>query len=255
VKKTPILVVSAEKAIRSLMRQTLTEAEGFETDFASDAMSALEVLSPRHRMALVDFDMAEMNGLQFLQQVRMGRTAARRNVSIGVLAGFADNAVLTAAIALDLNTMLLKPISSKDILRRVTRVMTDDIQPKAIAEYERVGIPAGDLQRAEAERDGRTLASVLLPGQPLFNGADAVSSTARRPGDVADIGFGPLLRRPITEIGVGWQVGQDIVGPTGTRLVAAGTIISPRLLTRLLELVEEGTLFDAWTRAPLTAPR
>ena len=249
-KKTPILVVSAEKAIRSLMLQTLTEAEGFETDFASDAMSGLEIVSPRHRMALVEFDMAEMNGLEFLQQVRMGRTAARRNLSIGVLAAFADHAVLTAAIALDLNTMLLKPISSKDIMRRVTRMMSDDIQPKPIVEYEGVGIPAGDLQRAEAERDGRPLASVLLPGQRLFNREGAASATARRPG-ATEGGFGPLVRRPITDLGVGWQVGHDIVGPTGTRLVGAGTIVSQRLLTRLLELAEQGALADAWARAPL----
>lgn len=250
-KKTPILVVSAEKAIRSLILQTLTEAEGFETDFASDAMSGLEIVSQRHRMALVEFDMAEMNGLEFLQQVRMGRTGGRRNLSIGVLAAFADHSVLTAAIALDLNTMLLKPISSKDILKRVTRMMTDDIQLKPVHDYEGVGIPAGDLQRAEAERDGRPLASVLLPGQRLFNRPADASTAARRAGGAADSGFGPLVRRQITEIGVGWQIGHDIVGPTGTRLVGAGTIVSQRLLTRLLELAEQGALTTAWARAPL----
>lgn len=253
-KKTPILVVSAEKAIRSMILQTLTESEGFETDFTSDAMSGLEILSQRHRMALVEFDMAEMNGLEFLQQVRMGRTGARRNLSVGVLAGFADHAVLTAAIALDLNTMLLKPISAKDILRRVTRMMSDDIQPKPVAEYEGIGVPAGDLQRAEAERDGRHLASVLLPGQRLFHREDGATASARRQEEAGG-SYGPMVRRPITDLGVGWQIGQDIVGPSGTRLVGAGTVVSQRLLSRLLELVERGDLTDAWARAPLPATK
>lgn len=233
-----------------MILQTLTESEGFDTDFSSDPMTGLEILSTRHRMALVEFDMAEMNGLEFLQQVRMGRTGARRNLSIAVLAGFADHAVLTAAIALDLNTMLLKPVSAKDVLRRVTRMMSDDIQPKPVAEYEAVGVPAGDQQRAAAERDGRQLASVLLPAQPLFNRESEAPAGVRRPEE-ASSGYGPLVRRPIAELRVGWQIGQDIVGPSGTRLVGAGTILSPRLLSRLLDLAEQGALTDAWARPPL----
>ena len=253
-KKTPILVVTAEKAIRSVILQTLTEAEGFETDFASDAMTGLVVVSQRHRMALVEFDMAEMNGLEFLQQVRMGRTGARRNLSVGILASFADNAVLTAAIALDLNTMLLKPISSKDIMRRVTRMMTDDIQLKPVANYEEIGIPAGDLQRAQAERDGRSLASVLLPSQRLASRNGAAAAQAQRLTASAN-GFGPLVRRPIQELGIGWQVGQDIVAPNGTRLVGAGTILTQRLLSRLLDLAAQDAVAQAWARAPIAPPK
>jgi two-component system chemotaxis response regulator CheY len=249
--KTLILVVSEEKSIRSLVRHTLTEADGFQAEFAADAVNGLDMVTERHRMALVEFDMAEMNGLEFLQRVRMGRSDGRRNLSVGVLTGFADHHLLTAAIALDLNTLLLKPLSPKDLMKRVTRMMTDDVKLKSPEEYEEIPIPTSDQQRVAAEIAGRSVASVLMPPQRLAARATAAASPVRVGPDAEEEAFGPMRRRPIKELKVGWQIGRDILGPSGTRLVGAGTILTPRLLSRLRDLMEEGEVTEAWVRPPL----
>jgi len=248
--KTPILVVSSEPSIRVLIRQTLTEPKGFQVDFSADAIDGLAVVNERYRMALVEFDMAEMNGLEFLQQVRMGRSDVRRNLPVGILSGFADHKVLSAAIALDVSTLLLRPLSARDILKRVAHMLTDTVQLKHPETYEGVEIPAGDQQRVSAMHKGRSGPTVLMPRQPADARAAVARTSARQGPIVDDASFGPMRRRSIKELRVGWQIGQDIVGQSGTRLVGAGTIVTQRLLTRLLDLVDQGDLTDAWVRAP-----
>ena len=67
------LVVDDSKAVRMILARTLREL-GYEVREAANGREALEVIEAGKnavKLALVDWNMPEMNGLELLQQIRL----------------------------------------------------------------------------------------------------------------------------------------------------------------------------------------
>ena len=70
---TQALVVDDSRAMRMILSNTLTQL-GFEVTQAANGRDALAILQERgatFQLALVDWNMPEVNGLEFVQRVRM----------------------------------------------------------------------------------------------------------------------------------------------------------------------------------------
>jgi len=68
------LVIDDSKPIRSILTQILVEI-GFTVDTATNGLEALEMIKKEKvDLALVDWNMPEMNGCEFLQEVRKDDT-------------------------------------------------------------------------------------------------------------------------------------------------------------------------------------
>ena len=65
------LIVDDSSAMRKIMGRILEKA-GFEIDLATDGRNALSVLSeiPMPQVALVDWNMPEMSGIEFLRTIK-----------------------------------------------------------------------------------------------------------------------------------------------------------------------------------------
>ena len=68
-----ILVVDDSASMRQIMSLILGQA-GFQAEAVADGNQALAKLSPEHRLAIVDYNMPNMNGVELIRQIRSGAT-------------------------------------------------------------------------------------------------------------------------------------------------------------------------------------
>jgi two-component system, chemotaxis family, chemotaxis protein CheY len=109
------LVIDDSKAIRIILRKLLDEL-GFEVVEAADGVQALERLgeavSP-FDLALVDWNMPEMNGLEFVRAVR-GR-GGHEHLTVVMVTTETEATQVVRALAAGANEYIMKPFS-RDVL-------------------------------------------------------------------------------------------------------------------------------------------
>lgn len=246
-----ILIISADKFTRSICTETLSRINGYRLDFVSNGPDALFALSDAsHGAALIDYDLQDMNGLEFLKVVRCGRSGAKRDLSVGMFAGEADQAMIAAAVGLDLNTLMTPPVSQKTISQRTGRMLTQKIKLKSEDEYEAIQPPLSPRQIQALATQGREPAKTVLPPMRRNPAASAVAGP-RLAADPNARRYGPRLQRAVEDLRVGWQITDDLLGRSGVRLIGAGTILTANLLLRLRDRMAEEGLTAVWARAPL----
>src|ERR1700730_667864 len=68
-KKTPLLIVDDDKAVRRLLAR-VAERAGFEVDTAKDGLQALEMLQHKqYEIAIVDLMMPRLSGYELVQKI------------------------------------------------------------------------------------------------------------------------------------------------------------------------------------------
>lgn len=116
-----ILIVDDSKAMRTFLTYLVQELK-FETAQAEDGCHALEVLKGQSpfELALVDWDMPRMNGLEFVKAVRA--LPAYRNLKLMMVT--TQNSMDRVSSALDAGAtdFLMKPVT-KDLLEEKLRVL------------------------------------------------------------------------------------------------------------------------------------
>ena len=114
-----ILVVDDEQDLCEILQFNL-ESEGYKVDTANSAEEALEVLTPQHKLILLDVMMDKMSGYQMLNIVRRERGS---DVPIIFLtAKSTENDQLTG-FNLGADDYITKPFSIKTVLARVKAVL------------------------------------------------------------------------------------------------------------------------------------
>jgi len=116
-----ILIVDDSKAMRTFLHHLVQQLQ-FDSAQAEDGCQALEVLSrtPDFDLALVDWDMPRMNGLEFVKAVRSN---ARYN-HLKLMMVTTQNSMERVVLALEAGAtdFLMKPVS-QDSLADKLRVL------------------------------------------------------------------------------------------------------------------------------------
>jgi len=101
------LIVDDSRFVRSLLRGML-EPMGFECDEAGDGQAGLDKMraGPEFDLALVDWNMPVMNGLEMLQQLRAEGFA---NVKVMMVTTEAENEFIIRALDAGADEYLMKP--------------------------------------------------------------------------------------------------------------------------------------------------
>ena len=116
--KTKILIVDDEADIREILEFNIKN-EGYETDTASSAEEALQILSSEHRLIILDVMMGGMSGFYFAQKIRNeGNTIpiiflTARNSENDMLTGFSTGG----------DDYISKPFSIKEVLARIKAIL------------------------------------------------------------------------------------------------------------------------------------
>lgn len=116
-----VMVVDDQTSMRAMIRRALQDL-GFkdvrDKAGAQEALSAIK--SDRVHLVISDFNMPEMDGLQFLEAVRNDPVIGK-TVFI-MLTGSADKEIVQKAAALGVNNYVVKPFAPAALKEKIERV-------------------------------------------------------------------------------------------------------------------------------------
>ena len=202
-----VLVIDDEKFSRVIVRRALHPLEVLEAPNGAEGLQAY-LTNPSVAMILCDFNMPVMDGLKVLKAIRSGFEGAHNAVPILMLTGNSDSALVRTALQLDVDGFIVKPVSQAAIEARLKYVLTNprEIQPPKF--YEGIDV------ESVSDRLLKTLSTEIEEEPTPEPEANTIPP-------------GSLLTR-------------DINAPSGELLVAAGQVLSERLVRRLTELAPLG---------------
>jgi len=116
-----VMVVDDQTSMRAMIRRSLQDI-GFKDirDSGSAAEALASVKSERVHLIISDYNMPDMDGLQFLEGVRTD-TVIGKTVFI-MLTGSSDREVVQKAAALGVNNYLMKPFAPAALKEKIERV-------------------------------------------------------------------------------------------------------------------------------------
>jgi two-component system chemotaxis response regulator CheY len=116
-----VMVVDDQTSMRAMIRRTLQDLGFKDIRDKPTAPEALEsVKSDRVHLIISDYNMPEMDGLEFLEAVRKDGVIGK-TVFI-MLTGSSDREIVQKAAALGVNNYLVKPFAPAALKEKIERV-------------------------------------------------------------------------------------------------------------------------------------
>jgi len=157
---------------------------------------------------VTDFNMPGINGLHLLRMIRANLTAVRYDLPVIMVTGFDDSSLIAAALELDVNAFVTKPVAKASLIERIHDGLQSSAVTKTPAEYAAVTVP--DL----AEHS---------PREEQAPSGLAQSAEAKEGIDVSMLRAGAVLSA-------------DLRGADGRLLLSKGSVLSESTIKRLQEL-------------------
>ena len=143
-----ILVVDDDNFARKIILQVLRDLGYVDVIDTESAESAIKLFdSIQFDLVVTDVNMPGMNGLKFIQMIRSGKTRAKPGTRIMVLTLFSQTEVLSTALALDVNGILVKPIIPSVAEAKLACAMSERLHLRPPIAYESVRTEAKSLPR------------------------------------------------------------------------------------------------------------
>jgi YesN/AraC family two-component response regulator len=153
------MVVDDEKFSLKIVSQIMKQIGFTRVRDANDGSQALAFLQDHDgshiKVVIADFNMPNVTGLQLLKAVRVGTKGVSRDLPIIMLTGNTDKHLVAAAMALDVDAFIAKPVSRKTLESRLSKVLNSYRQIKEVADYRdidvdiKVGTPADEKKEIE----------------------------------------------------------------------------------------------------------
>jgi two-component system, chemotaxis family, chemotaxis protein CheY len=120
-----VLVVDDERTMRKVTK-SLLQAIGVKTIHeAGDGFAGLQaVCTLCPDIVIVDWRMPNLNGAEFVREVRSPGRFPYPDVPIVMLTAFGEHSRVVEAVKLGVNEFLLKPVSSKALLARIVSILS-----------------------------------------------------------------------------------------------------------------------------------
>jgi CheY-like chemotaxis protein len=213
-----VLVVDDEQFSRQIVARFLRELGNPEVHAARDGSEALAILATVPiRIVISDFNMPGRNGLDLLKAIRTSPGIIRHDLPVVMLTGLSDRALVGAAVALDVDSFVVKPVSKATLASRIERALADGREIKRPDEYHQVDVAAATAH--------------LLKHDPV-----GLPSKAGQRRDQAACRPSNCRRVALAAIQPGAVLAEEIRAPTGELLLADGAILTARLINRLRDL-------------------
>lgn len=136
VKSTRVLVVDDDYYMRKVIR-SLLQASGIKTCYdAPDGLAGLEsVIALNPDVVLLDWDMPDINGGEFMRIVRSPLTFPLPAVPVIMLTGNVERDRVIEAVRLGVNEFLCKPVSAKALWERIVSIRVRPREMVRIGDY------------------------------------------------------------------------------------------------------------------------
>ncbi|HET7447887.1 MAG TPA: response regulator transcription factor [Methyloceanibacter sp.] len=137
-----VLVVDDEPPIRRLLRTGLG-TQGYQTLDAPNAKAALDLMSDKPDLVILDLGLPDMQGLDLLRQIR----AQREDVPIVVLSSRGDETAKVEALDLGADDYVTKPFGMEELLARIRAALRHQLHLQGERPVFKVGDLSVDLVR------------------------------------------------------------------------------------------------------------
>jgi two-component system KDP operon response regulator KdpE len=137
-----ILVIDDEPPIRKLLRMGLT-TQGYQTLEASNGKTALELMSQRPDLVILDLGLPDIQGHELLRMIR----ERNESVPIVVLSSRGDEAGKVQALDFGADDYVTKPFGMDELLARMRAALRHQLQVHGERPVFRVGDLSVDLVR------------------------------------------------------------------------------------------------------------
>ncbi|HMA51640.1 MAG TPA: response regulator [Magnetospirillaceae bacterium] len=177
-----------------------------------EALQALDGVGKKFNLAVLDFNMPGANGLQILKQLRTGTLPVPRETHVMMLTGSSDFGLVGAAMALDVDAFIIKPVSQQAMAARLEKVFGQKTELKSPEDYSKIDIEA--------------VSQRLLSRKPV--------GLVRAKAEAKKTANGLPVR--LESVKPGAILSEDVRSPNGELLLGKATMLSERLIRRLIEL-------------------
>lgn len=122
-----VLLVEDHGQMRHLVR-SLLRAYGFRSIYdCADPADALELMRHTHiDLIVTDLAMRPIDGLEFSRMVRLASDSPNPTVPIVLVTAHADRRRVKAARDAGVNSVLVKPLSARNLMHHVNAALSDD---------------------------------------------------------------------------------------------------------------------------------
>lgn len=206
-----VVVADDEQFIRTILVRMLRDmgcTNLLTATTGQEALSHLPLAPSGRTLVLVDFNMPGIDGLTLAKLIRTGKAGCPNSTPIMMLTGHADSGLVAAALALDVDCFLIKPISSDQLALRFTRLCDSLGGCGEAREYEHV--------------DVESICHRMIRNAPVGKPRAPIQKR--------------ILRYRLPDLTPGQVLAQDIMTPSGDCLLGAGVTLTERYLRRLGEL-------------------
>jgi len=212
-----VLVADDEDFTRYMTAEILDRLGHPRTIVARNGAEAVAALSGELagaiRLVLLDFDMPEPNGIEVLKAIRSGSLGVAADVLVMMVTGNDSFDLMWAAMILDADAFLAKPLKVPELRELLTSLAGADREIAPAETY-------ADIDVSEMRRHRQT--APIEAGEPVT----------------------------VAELAIGMVIVANVLTPTGALLLAAGTVVTGRLVRLLRGLVAGGLpLGDILVRA------
>lgn len=206
-----VVVADDEQFSRSIVVRMVRDLGCQEALSAATGQEAMHHLQTGHKhkvMLISDFNMPGIDGLSLAKLVRTGKVMAPHTTPIALLTSHTDSGLVSAAMALDVDSFIVKPVSLVQLAARLTRILSANRPLNPPRHYTKIDVSAIEAEMLRVRAENRSL----------------VKATEKS------------VRIPLTDAREGLVLAEDICTPSGQRLLAAGVTLRSNTLQKLNDL-------------------
>jgi len=139
-----LLIIDSDRFIRRVITEILSGLGYTDTKTAANTESAIKRLEEQQfDLILTDVVMSGISGLELIKRIRTGTTLAAPDTRIIALSNLTQSSILGAALALDINGLIVKPITPDIVEKKVKHALSEPthIHPKIAYESVNIDFP------------------------------------------------------------------------------------------------------------------
>jgi len=134
-----ILVVDNDDVARNAILKILINLGYQKTIGVSSAKAAIDLFqTERFDLIFTDLFLPEVNGLDLIKQIRTNKTLAKPNTRVVVLSGLTQSKALGVAMALSVNDIIVKPLTSHIVEEKIEQMISSTSHTQNPLAYETI---------------------------------------------------------------------------------------------------------------------
>lgn len=244
------LVVDDEVFMLGMIERILRQfnaAAIFKAESATAALKSVRDNSTQVDCIISDYNMKPVNGLQFLQAVRLGMNPRiPRDQPFIMLTGHGETDVVKTAIMLDVNGYLVKPVAPDRLAKTLEGVFKKATEIKDESYYRSIKLGQAPAQTDAAAAAATGSKAWVILSKDRTSNADALKAkierfkteNATRDGE-EEVKIKNRRQCDLGELREDMILAEDIEGEEGSILLRKGTRLTTRMVDRLRELAVE----------------